>query len=112
MFCGNNDKIIKLIAFLNSVVAITAEIVYPMQKPLYNIIPNKIGIPIIVHPINQISITTIIFCFKQLFSNIPLSIESPCFIKDCIFSIDEVIFIAFSPSALFINNIPYTNANN
>ena len=55
-------------------VAITDDIVYPKQKPLYIIIPYTIGIPITVDPTNHKASANRKLEIKQSFNKIPLSI--------------------------------------
>lgn len=45
MFCNRRFEKINNIPFPTPIVTITAEIVYPKQNPLYNIIPKTTGIP-------------------------------------------------------------------
>ena len=52
-FCSNKEVNMNDIPLPNPIVAIVAEIVYPRQNPLNNIIPKTIGIPITVVPANH-----------------------------------------------------------
>ena len=45
IFCNNKAIDINNIPFPKPIIAIIVDIVYPKQNPLYNIIPNTIGIP-------------------------------------------------------------------
>lgn len=53
MFCNNIVEVINNIPFPVPIVAITDDIVYPMQYPLYPITKYIIGTPITVEPKNQ-----------------------------------------------------------
>jgi hypothetical protein len=50
IFCSKSKINTNNIPLANPIIVIIADIVYPKQKPLYNIIPNTIGIPITVVP--------------------------------------------------------------
>ena len=76
IFCNNNVITIKLRPFPSPIIDIHNEIVYPKQNPLYNIIPNTIGIPITVVPKNHIEIPNSKFCAIELFNNSILLILS------------------------------------
>ena len=69
MFCNNKLNITKANPFDNPIIDIQAEIVYPKQKPLYNVIPNTIGIPITVVPKNHIINVNNTFCFILFFKS-------------------------------------------
>ena len=56
-------------------VEIIADIVYPTQKPLYDVITYINGIPIIVEPANQINPTIFKFWITEIFVNFTLSIS-------------------------------------
>ena len=45
IFCNNNADKANKKPFPNPIIVIIEDIVYPKQKPLYNIIPKTIGIP-------------------------------------------------------------------
>ena len=64
----------KIIPFCTPNTPIIAEIVYPIQNPLNNTIPNTIGIPITVDPINHILTIKNKLSHKELFKSSPLSI--------------------------------------
>lgn len=64
-----NEKIVPLV--IPSMVTDTA-IVYPKQKPLYNTIPNTIGMPITVVPKNHKDTANIIFCITLVFNRLRL----------------------------------------
>ena len=76
IFCNNNVIRIKLSPFPNPIIDIHNEIVYPKQNPLYNIIPNTIGIPITVVPKNHIEIPNNKFWAIEFLSNSILLILS------------------------------------
>ena len=72
-----NNKVIKInnIPFPIPIITIIDDIVYPKQNPLYSTIPNTIGIPITVEPINHILIASFKFSINEFFKSFPLSIE-------------------------------------
>lgn len=70
IFCKNKDIKMNIIPFPIPIIDITVEIVYPKQNPLYNIIPNTIGIPITVVPKNHNVIANTIFCNIAVLSKV------------------------------------------
>ena len=69
IFCKNIVRNIKINPFNFPKVKIHADIVYPKQKPLAKIIPNTIGIPIIVVPENHNRKTSNIFDLISFFNS-------------------------------------------
>ena len=69
-------------------ILITAEIVYPKQKPLNATMPSTTGIPITVEPTNHIRKTNKRLLLSDFLSNSPLFTDFPFFkapVKLCIY---------------------------
>ena len=73
MFCSTSVVNTNIIPFPAPIIVIIDAIEYPKQKPLYNIIPNTIGIPITVVPKNHNIIASTIFCIIVVFNNVDVS---------------------------------------
>ena len=96
---------------------ITDDIVYPMQKPLYNTIPSTIGIPITVDPINHIPIVNFKFSNNEFLSKLTLLIEYSSFklsIKLIIYCLISciwpslILFIKITPAIIPTSNMIVT----
>ena len=91
---------IKIVIIVNNIpfpvpnIAIKAETVYPIQKPLKAIIKNTIGIPISDNPINHSINDSFKFLKIDCFNKFALSIWLSFFIVDIKFSIYDVIWLA------------------
>ena len=72
MFCIIIAIDVNAIPFATPNTTVILDIVYPKQNPLNAIIPNTIGIPIIVLPINHIISVNIILSFILFCNNVML----------------------------------------
>ena len=74
IFCINKLHVANIVPFYIPNVATAEDIVYPIQNPLKDTMPNTIGNPIIVEPANHIIIVRITLSFIEFFISSILSI--------------------------------------
>ena len=74
IFCINKLHVANIAPFPIPNVATAEDIVYPIQNPLKDTMPNTIGNPIIVEPANHIIIVRITLSFIEFFISSILSI--------------------------------------
>ena len=82
IFCKNIVVSKNIIPFCAPNTATADDTAYPMQNPLNITIPNTIGIPITVDPINHILIINIKLSQRELLSSSILFIWLSCFNDD------------------------------
>ena len=118
MFCSTSVVNTNIIPFPAPIIVIIDAIEYPKQKPLYNIIPNTIGIPITVVPKNHSVIAKITFSKIVVFKieyvssfSVFFSFSVKLFKYSVISAICAscILFINITPKKIPTKNINVTN---
>lgn len=113
IFCNTSVINMNDIPFPIPIIDIIVDIVYPKQNPLYNIIPNTIGIPITVVPKNHSVIANIMFSIIVVFRTFMFSRFSVFFSFSMKLFRYDVISVFCASCVLFMNitprNIPIMN---